>query len=151
MLAEKILRDYQEAMRNRDALKSSVLSFLRAEMMNAAIARKKNTLDDNDVNAVVRKQIKARQDSIEQFKLGSRQDLADKEARELEILKAYLPKELPLDELKKIIEEAIALSGAKEIKDMGRVMKEVTAKIAGQADPKLVSDLVKEKLSSHPS
>jgi len=147
MLEEKILNDYKEAMKSRDALKSSTLSFLRAEMINLAIAKKKKVLDDNDTIAVIKKQIKQRQDSIEQFTKGSRLDLADKEAKELEILKSYLPPELPAEEIKKIIEEAIVTTGAQDMKDMGKVMKEAGAKIAGRADGKLVSDLVRERLS----
>lgn len=147
MLEEKIFNDYKEAMKSRDALKSSVLSFLRAEIMNTAIAKKKKSLEDPDIVAVIKKQVKARQDSIEQFTKGLRQELADKEARELEILKIYLPVEMGADEIKKIIDEVIAASGAKDMKDMGRVMKEVGAKVAGKADGKLTSDLVREKLS----
>jgi len=147
MLEEKILNDYKEAMKLRETLKSSVLSFLRADMMNTALAKKKAKLDDSEVIAVIKKQIKQRQDSIDQFTKGNRADMAEKEAKELEILKAYLPPELPADEIKKIIEEVILEVGAQGIKDIGRVMKEVTAKIAGQADGKLVSDLVKERLS----
>jgi hypothetical protein len=147
MLEEKIMNDYKEAMKNRDTIKSSALSFLRAELINVAIAKKKKILDDNEVIAVIRKQIKARQDSIEQFIQGSRQDLADKEAKESAILKSYLPQELSPDEIKEIIEEAIASTAAQGIKDMGKVMKEVTIKISGRADGKTVSDLVKEMLS----
>ena len=147
MLEEKILNDYRGSMKSRDALKSSTLSFLRAEMINLAIAKKKKVLDDNDTIAVIKKQIKQRQDSIEQFSKGNRQDLADKESKELEILKAYLPPELPAEEIKKIIEEAIVTTGAQDMKDMGKVMKEAGAKIAGRADGKLVSDLVRERLS----
>ena len=146
MLEEKILNDYKEAMKARDTLKSSVLSFLRADMINLAIAKKKKALDDSEVISVIKKQIKQRQDSIEQFKNGNRLDMADKEAKEMEILKTYLPPELSVDELKKIIEEVISTTGAKEMKDMGRVMKEATAQIVGRADGKLVSDLVKEIL-----
>lgn len=146
MLEEKILQDYKEAMKNKDTVKSSTLSFLRAELMNVAIEKKKKALDDHEVITVIKKQIKQHRDSIEQFKKGNRQDLADKETKELEILKSYLPPELPLEELKKIIEEAVALTGAQDMKDMGKVMKEVTAKIAGKADGKLVSDLVRERL-----
>jgi uncharacterized protein YqeY len=134
-------------MKNKDGLKSSVLNFLRAEFMNVAIARKKKTLDDGDCLTVIRKQIKERQDSIEQFTKGNRQDLADKETKELQILKVYLPKELSEDEIKGIIEEAIVLTQAAGMKDMGKVMKEATAKIAGRADGKLVSELVKTRLS----
>jgi len=147
MLEEKIFNDYKEAMKNRDTLKSSVLSFLRAAMINAAIDKKKKNLEDNDCIAVIKKQVKQRQESIEQFQKGNRQDLADKETKELEILKSYLPPELPAEEIKKIIEEAIALTSAQDMKDMGKVMKEVTAKITGRADSKLVSDLVRERLS----
>ena len=147
MLEEKIFNDYKEAMKNKDTAKSSTLSFLRAEVINVAIEKKKKALDDNEVITVIKKQIKQRQDSIEQFKKGNRQDLADKETKELEILKSYLPPELPLEELKKIIEEAVALTSAQDMKDMGKVMKEITAKITGRADSKLVSDLVRERLS----
>ena len=147
MLEEKIFNDYKEAMKNRDRLKSSVLSFLRAAMMNAAIEKKKKELEDNECIAVIKKQIKQRQESIEQFQKGNRQDLADKEIKELGILKAYLPEELSVDELKKIIEEAVFTTAASGIKDMGRVMKEAAVRIAGRADSKLVSDLVRERLS----
>jgi len=147
MLEEKIFNDYKEAMKNRDTLKSSVLSFLRAGLMNAAIEKKKKNLDDNDCITVIKKQIKQRQESIEQFQKGNRQDLADKETKELEILKSYLPPELTVEEIKKIIEEAVALTAAQDMKDMGKVMKEITAKIAGRADGKLVSDLVRERLT----
>jgi len=147
MLEEKILNDYKEAMKNRDTLKSSVLSFLRADMMNLALAKKKEKLDDSEAISVIKKQIKQRQDSIEQFTKGGRLEMAQKEKEESEILKTYLPPELSLDEIKKVIEEAIASTNAQGIKDMGRVMKEVTAKVSGQADGKLVSDLVRERLS----
>ena len=147
MLEEEILNDYKEAMKNKDTLKSSTLSFLRAQMINAAIEKKKKALDDNDAIAIIKKQIKQHRDSIEQFKVGNRQDLVDKETKELEILTSYLPPELGLEEIKKIIEEAIAITAAQDMKDMGKVMKEVTAKIVGRADGKLVSDLVRERLN----
>jgi len=147
MLEEKILNDYKEAMKNRDALKSSVLSFLRAEMINMATAKKKKSLDDNEVILAIRKQVKAHQESIEQFKQGNRQDLVDKESKELEILKSYLPPGLSTEEIKKIIEEATASTGAQGMKDMGKVMKEVTAKVTGRAEGKIVSDLVRQRLA----
>lgn len=147
MLENDIMNDYKQAMKNKDALKSSVLSFLRAEMINVAIAKKKDKLDDNECLSVIRKQIKARQDSIEQFKKGSRQELADKEEKELAILKCYLPQELSAEQVKSVIGEVASSIGAGGIQDMGKVMKEVLARIGGQADGKLVSDLVKERLS----
>lgn len=151
MLEEKIFNDYKEAMKNKDGLKSSALSFLRAELINLAMAKSKKKLDDPEVISVIKKQVKAHQDSIAQFKQGGRQELADKETKELEILKAYLPPELSAEEIKKVIEEVIISTGAADPKDMGKVMKEVNAKIAGQADGKLVSDLVRLRLSPPPS
>ncbi|MCX5693710.1 MAG: GatB/YqeY domain-containing protein [Candidatus Omnitrophica bacterium] len=148
MLVEKIFDDYKEAMKARDALKSSVLSFLRADMLNQATAKKKDKLDDAEVIVVIKKQVKQHQDSIEQFTAGGRLEAAEKEKKELEILKAYLPAELSADKIKALIEEAVASTGASSMKDMGRLMKELTAKIAGQADGKLVSDLVRQRLST---
>ncbi len=147
MLEEKILNDYKTAMKARDSLKSSVLSCLRAEMMNTALAKKKNNLDDNEIIAVIKKQVKQHQDSIEQFNKGSRPDLAQKEAKELEILQAYLPAQVSTEELKKIVDEIIAATGACGPKDMGKVMKEAMARLGASADSKALSDLVKEKLS----
>jgi uncharacterized protein len=148
MLVEKIFNDYKEAMKSRDALKSSVLSFLRADMLNQATAKKKDKLDDAEIIVVIKKQIKQRQDSIEQFTKGNRLEAAEKEKKELEILKGYLPAELPVDRIKVLIEEAVATTGASGLKDMGKLMKELTVKIAGQADGKLVSDLVRQRLST---
>ena len=147
MLEKKILNDYQEALKAKDSLKSSVLSFLRAEIINVATAKKKTGLEDSEVIAVIKKQIKQRKDSIEQFSQGGRLELAEKEKKEMEILKGYLPPELSEEEIKKVIEEVICLTAASGLKDMGKVMKEVNARIAGRADGKLVSDLVKERLS----
>lgn len=147
MLEDTILNDYKEAMKTKDAVKVSTLSFLRAAMQNLAIEKRKEKLEDEDIVSIIKKQIKQRQDSIEQFKKGSRLDLADKEIKEAEILKVYLPKELSIDEIKKMIEEALSKTGASGPKDMGRVIKEVMSKAAGCADGKLVSDLVKERLT----
>jgi uncharacterized protein YqeY len=148
MLEAKILDDYKQAMKSRDTLKSSVLSFLRAEMLNQATAKNKDKLDDPEITAVIKKQIKQRQDSIEQFTKGGREEMAQKESREMEILKSYLPPEMPVEQIKALIEEALAATGASGMKDMGRLMKEVSAKVAGGADGRLISDLVRQRLSS---
>ena len=148
MLVEKIFNDYKEAMKSRDSLKSSVLSFLRADMLNLATAKKKDKLLDAEIIIVIRKQIKQRQDSIQQFTQGGRLEMADKEKKELDILKTYLPAELAVEEVKRFIEEVIMATGASGLKDMGRVMQELTVKLAGGADGRLVSDLVKQRLSS---
>ena len=147
VLEEKILGDYQEALKSKDKARASTLSFLRAALLNEAIKLRKKSLDDNEVISVIKKLIKQHQDSIEQFKQGFREDLVAKESQELEILKSYLPLELSPDEINEIIEEVVSQTQAKSLKDMGRVMKEVMAKVASRADGKLVSDLVKQKLS----
>ncbi len=148
MLEEKILSDYKEALKARDALRSSLLSCVRAEIMNTALAKKKNNLDDSEVMSVIKKQIKQHQDSIEQFKKGNRNDLAEKEVKELAILELYLPAQLSEAEVIKTIEEIIAQTGALGLKDMGKVMKEAQARIGASADGKLISEIVKNKLSS---
>ena len=147
MLEEKIMEDYKKAMKEKEALKVSVLSFLRAELKNAAIDKRKDKLEDAEVIAVVKKQVKQRQDSIEQFKNGGRQDLAEKETKELEILKSYLPQQLSEDKIREIIEEAIKETGACGPQDMGKLMKALLPKLSGGADNKLVSELVKNRLA----
>lgn len=148
MLVEKIFDGYKEAMKARDTLKSSVLSFLRADMLNLATAKKKDKLDDAEIIVVIKKQIKQRQDSIEQFTKCGRLDSAEKEKKESVILKSYLPAEMSSEQIKLLIEEAVISTGASSMKDMGRLMKELTAKIAGGADGKLVSDLVRQRLGN---
>lgn len=146
MLEQKIQQDFVKAMKDRDTVKSSTLSFLRAEFNNYAIEKRKKELDDFDVIGVIRKQIKQRLDSIEQFEKGNRLDLVEKEKKELEILKSYLPPEIPQEELKSIIKEVIASTGAATAKDMGRVMKEVMSKVSGKADGKVVNQILREML-----
>ena len=147
MLEEKISQDYIQAMKSKDALKSSTLNFLRAQLKNVRIDNRLERLEDLDVISVIKKQIKQRQDSIEQYKMGGRQDLVDKETQELEILKTYLPKELSEPELQSIVINVIKENQATSIKDMGKVMKIVLEKTAGCADNKVVSDIVKKNLS----
>jgi len=148
MLEEKILSDYKEAMKARDTVKISLLSCLRAEIMNSALAKKKNNLDDGEVLAVIKKQIKQHQDSIEQFKKGNRNDLAEKEIKELAILELYLPPQLSEAEVIKAIEEIIVQTAASGPKDMGKVMKEAQSRIGASADGRLISEIVKSKLAN---
>ncbi|MFH1578523.1 MAG: GatB/YqeY domain-containing protein, partial [Candidatus Omnitrophota bacterium] len=147
MLEEKIFNDYKEALKSKDKARASFLSFLRSSLINQAIKLKKKSLEDDEVFGVIKKMIKQHQDSIEQFKLGGREDLVAKETQELAILKSYLPPEFSLDEISEIIEGVISEIKPEGIKDMGRVIKGVIAKVASQADGKLVSDLVKQKLT----
>lgn len=147
MLEEQISQDYIKAMKARDKVKSSTLSFLRAQLKNILIERKIDSLEDKDVITVIKKQVKQRQDSIMQYEKGGRQDLAGKESAELAILREYLPEEMPESELEGFVTEAIEEAQAGSMSDMGKVMKIVTGKVQGRADNKLVSELVKRALS----
>jgi uncharacterized protein YqeY len=146
-LEDKINQDYVQAMKERDSFRSSVVNFLRASIKNVKIETRADKVSDEDVIAVIKKQAKQRQDSIAQFKSGNRVDLAEKEEKELAILKSYLPAEMSTDALKAIVDQVVTTTNATSIKDMGRVMKDVLAKVAGQADNQAVSALVKERLS----
>ncbi len=147
MLEDRIAEDYKQAMKNKEALKVSALSFLRSQLKYAVIEKKADKLDDADAIAVIKKQVKQRQDSIAQFTAGGRADLADKEKAELAILKSYLPEEMSPAQVQAMIGETIKEIGASGIKDMGKVMKALLPKLAGRADSKVVSDLVKSSLS----
>ena len=146
MLEQQIGKDYIQAMKDRNATRSSTLSFLRAQLKNVLIDKKAKELSDEDVVGVIKKQMKQREDSIEQYKQGGRQDLVDKESAELAILKSYLPPEMSEAQVKTIVQETIKEVQASSIKDMGKVMKALLPKTAGKADNKMLSDLVKQSL-----
>lgn len=147
MLNKRIDEDLKNAQKEKDSVKVSTLRLLKAAMHNLSI-EKRQRLKEQDIITVIRKEVKQRRDSIEKFGQGNRQDLVDKEKRELDILKGYLPKELSREELLVIIRESIAESGAKDTGDMGRVMKLVMAKAAGRSDGKTVSSLVSGELAA---
>jgi uncharacterized protein YqeY len=146
MLNERIENDLKDALKQKDAIKVSTIRFLKAALQNARIEKQKD-LQDDDIVAIIKKQIKQRQDSIAEFKKGNRQDLVDKEAKELELLKAYLPEELKPEEVIAIVKQVISEVKPASIKDTGRVMKEVMAKVKSRADGSLISKIVKEELT----
>ena len=147
MLEKKITNDYIQAMKSKEAAKASALSFLRAQIKNVMIDKRVEKVADEDVIAVIKKQVKQRQDSIEQFKQGGRADLVAKETAELALLQSYIPAEISNEQLTAIVQETIKSSQATSIKDMGKVMKDIMPKVAGKADNKRVSDMIKELLS----
>jgi uncharacterized protein len=147
MLEEQISEDYKQAMREKNPIRVSTLSYLRAQIKNVLIDKRVDKLDDPEVITIIKKQVKQREESIKQFGLGGRADLVEKEKAELEVLKGYLPQDLSEETLSGLIEECIKESGANSVKDMGSVMKLVMPRVAGRADNKLVSDLVRKKLS----
>ncbi len=147
-LENKILEDYKIALKNKNKLKASVLSLLRSEIKNYLIQTQDKEMSDEDVIRVIKKHTAKNQDSINQFESGNRKDLAEKEKQEYLILKEYLPEELSEEKIRQTIESVISELNAQDIKAMGAVMKEVLSRIGSQADGKLVSSIVKEKLSS---
>jgi len=143
----KIMNEIKDAMRAKDSLKLNTLRFLQSAIKNREIELRPNPMSNDEATGVLKKLVKQRKESIEQYKAGNRQDLVDQESAELKILEAYLPAQMTKEQVEKLVAEVIASSGAKTIKDMGPVMKEVVVKSGGAADNKLVSELVRAKLS----
>ena len=145
-LLQRVDEDIKTAMKARDELKVSALRMLKAAASNAAIAKNKANLEDAELLEVIAKLIKQREESVEAYTKGNRPELAEKEKKEAEILKAYLPAAMPDEELKGIIQAAIKETGASGLQGMGAVMKMVLAKVAGRADGARVSQRVREAL-----
>ena len=147
-LSEQIQKDMVEAMRSRDELRLSTLRMVKAALKNKEID-KRGPLDEKEAQQILATLIKQRRDSIEQFQKGGRQELADKEAAEIKLIEAYLPKALGEEEIAAAVKATIAEMGSPTLKDMGVVMKNVMAKLqAGGArvEGKTVSEMVKKQL-----
>ena len=145
---EQISQDIAAAMRAKETTRLGALRMTKAALMNREV-EKGAALDEMESRQVVASLIKQRRDSIEQFRKGGRNDLADKETAEITVLEAYLPPALDAAALEAIVDEAIKTSGAASAKDLGKVMKAVMPKLAGQTvDGKLVNDIVRRKLGS---
>ncbi len=147
-ISEQIQKDMVEAMRSRDELRLSTLRMVKAALKNKEVD-KRGPLDEKEAQQVLATLIKQRRDSIEQFQKGGRQELADKEAAEIKLIEAYLPKAMGEEEIAAAVKAVIAEMGSPTMKDMGAVMKNVMAKLqAGGArvDGKTVSDIVKKQL-----
>ena len=143
---ERIAKDMTEAMKARDAGTLSALRMVKAALMNGEVS-KGRPLDDAEAQQVLASLIKQRRDSIEQFRNGGREDLAQKEAAEIATLEVYLPPPVDPAEIERAVTEAIAESGATSARDLGKVMKAVMPKLAGRAvDGKTINDLVRRKL-----
>ncbi|HEY6842974.1 MAG TPA: GatB/YqeY domain-containing protein [Thermoanaerobaculia bacterium] len=140
-LTEQIRADLTESMKARTAERTSTLRMVQAALKNEQI-NVGHELSDEEAMAVIRKGIKQRQDSVEQYTKGNRPELASKEQAEIEILKSYMPAELSEPELESGLREIIASTGAQSKKDMGKVMKEATARYKGRADGKKIQEIV---------
>ena len=149
-LQEQITQDYKAAMKSGDATRKTTLSGLRAAFKSAEIDARgtDRIVDETTFQGVIEKEAKKRRESIEEFTKANRTDLADKESAELEVLKSYLPEPMSNEELEKMVDDAIAQTAATSPKEMGKVMGVLVPKIAGRADGKLASKLVREKLSA---
>jgi len=142
----RLAEDLKAALKGGDRLRTSVLRLLCALIKNREI-EKRGELDDSEILQAVIASCKLRKEAIEQYAKGGRDDLAAKEEAEFKLLEAYLPPPLSPEELRKKIEEALAASQASSLKDMGKVMALLMPEIAGRADGKVVSQMVKDALS----
>jgi uncharacterized protein len=147
-IRDQVTNDIKDAMRAKDQFKLDAIRMLQSAIKYKEVELRPTPLTDDDVIAVIKKLVKQRQESIEQFNAAGRKELADKEEKELHILQHYLPAQMSKEDVEKIVLEAIKTTGATSAKQMGLVMKEVGAKTAGRADNKMVSELVKAKLSN---
>ena len=152
-LKEKIQEGLKGSVKKKEELKTSVLRLLSAAILNKEKEKrfksgeeKDAQLTDEEIVGVISSEAKKRKEAIAGYEKGNRKELAEKEKEELEILQQYLPEQLSEEEIKKLVKEAIEKTGAKEIKDMGKVMQELAPQIKGKADGALVSKIVRELL-----
>ena len=147
-LKEKLQTDLTQAIRSRDELQSGTIRMLLAAITNEEVAGKAaKVLSDAEIITVLSREAKKRREAVEAYTQAKREDLANKEKAEAAVIAQYLPKQLSEDEIKKLIQEAIASTGATGPSGMGLVMKQLQPKIAGKADGGLVSALVKAALA----
>lgn len=145
-LKEQLFADLKTAMKEKDTLKKDTVQLIRSGILQYEKDNKVE-LDDEGVLDIITKQLKSRRDSLPDFVKSGREDLIEKLNKEIEILLSYLPEQLSEEEIAKIVEEAIAETGAASVKEMGKVMGIVNPKLKGRADMKVVGALVKKLLT----
>lgn len=141
-IKERLMADLKVAMKEKQKMRKSVITMLRAAIKQIEID-KRVELSDEEIIDVVASQVKQKKSVIDEFLKGGREDLAEEAREEISILEAYLPEQLTEEEVKAIVSEAIAETGAESMKDMGKVMGICTQRTKGRADGKLVSQIVK--------
>ena len=144
---DKIKSDLVKSMKEQDKFKLSVLRMLKSSLQSAEID-KKSSLTDDEVFAVIKKQVKVRESSLDEYKGYNRMDLVDDLNHEIDILKSYLPEELSVEEVNKIIDNQFEEIKPESIKDMGKVIKAVSSIVGTRADMSMVSKIIKERLSN---
>lgn len=144
-LKQKLQEDLKTSMKNKDTLRKSVITLIRSSIKQIEVD-KRIELNDEDIIDIISKQLKQRNDSLEQFLEAGREDLVEETRSEIQVLKEYLPQQLSEQELNEIVKQTISEVGATSIKDMGKIMSVIRPKTKGRADGKLINKLVKENL-----
>lgn len=144
-LKERLQEDLKSSMKNKETVKKSVITLIRASIKQFEVDNRVE-LDDDGIIDVISKQLKQRNDALEEFKKANRDDLVSETEAEIKVLKEYLPQQLSEEELEVIVKETISEVGATSMKDMGKIMSAIKPKTKGRADGKMINELVKASL-----
>ncbi|MCH3940273.1 MAG: GatB/YqeY domain-containing protein [Bacteroidales bacterium] len=146
-LEQQIQKDIMEAMKTHDTVRLNAVRAIKSDILLAKTSSTEHELEDSDVMKLIQKLVKQRKESAEMYVQAGRQELADNELAEAKFMESYLPKALSEDEVRNMLKQIIAEVGASSPKDMGKVMGAATKRLAGQADGRTISTIVKELLS----
>jgi len=146
-IQDRLTEAMKAAMKAKDALRLGTIRMMRTALKNKEIDARQE-LSDQDAISTLATLVKQRREAADAYRQGGREDLAEKELLELAVVQEFLPSQLSEDEIRGMIEEAVAETGAEGMKDMGRVMKVVSTRTTGRADGKLVSELVRQRLTA---
>lgn len=146
MLKEKLLNDMKESMKNKDTIRKNVIQMIRASILQIEKDNQKE-VNDEEIIQIIAKEAKKRKDSLADYEKSGREDLISEINEEIKIIEEYLPEQLSVEEIEKIVSEIISNLGATSMKDMGPVMKEAKAKIGASSDGKTINEVVKKLLN----
>lgn len=146
VLAERLSEDLKQAMKEKDKLRLSVIRMVRAAIKNAEI-EKRRPLNEDEIIDVLNRELKQRQESLQEFEKAGRQDLSEQARQEIQILRQYLPEPLDDQALQELVKEAIQAVGAVSKRDLGKVMSYLIPKVKGRADGKKVNQMVQQQLN----
>lgn len=145
-LKDQISNDIKSAMKEKNMPKLNALRMVQSAFKNREIELRPNAMPEEEFLLVLKKLVKQRKESIEQYQAANRQDLVDAETAELKLLETYMPAQMDRSQIEKIVGEVIAALGATSVKQMGQVMKEAQVRTGGSADNKIMSEVIKSKL-----
>ena len=146
-LKEQLLADLKTAIKEKDKVRKATITMIRAAILQVEKDQQVQ-LDDSAILDIISKQRKQRRDSLEDFEKADREDLVEQTKAEIEIIDAYLPKQLSQEEIEKIVDETISETGVQSVKEMGKIMGALMPKVKGVADGKLVNQIVRKKLQA---